>query len=75
MPTDSIPNAFPDQPRLAMRGGSSADILILAGFVRSLDWAESLWVPDLARTLAARGHKVEVVLDGCDLPRCSATCP
>lgn len=54
--------------RLADRPPRRLNILILAGFVRSIDWSETLWVPDLARALAARGHKVEVALDGCDDP-------
>ncbi|MBX3387840.1 MAG: glycosyltransferase [Phycisphaeraceae bacterium] len=50
------------------RPSRKLNILILAGFVRSLDWSETLWAPDLAHALAARGHRVEVALDGCDDP-------
>lgn len=64
----AIPEIFPNDTRLTPRGPRKLDILILAGFVRSLDWSESLWVPDLAHALAARGHKIEIALDGCDDP-------
>ncbi|MBY0112311.1 MAG: glycosyltransferase [Phycisphaerales bacterium] len=42
------------------------DVLLFAGFVRRLPWAESAWVPDIARGLVSRGHRVEVCVDGCD---------
>lgn len=41
-------------------------VLIIGGFVRDIPWSETLWLPDLARALARRGHAVEVMVDGCD---------
>lgn len=62
-------------PRNAERPPRKLNILVLAGFVRSLDWSETLWAPDLAHALAARGHKVEVAADGCDDPTLFAGLP
>lgn len=44
----------------------SLDVLLFAGFVRRIPWAETAWVPDIARALVSRGHRVEVCVDGCD---------
>lgn len=44
----------------------SLSVLLFAGFVRRIPWAESAWVPDIARALVSRGHRVEVCVDGCD---------
>ncbi|MGH7244879.1 MAG: glycosyltransferase [Phycisphaerales bacterium] len=62
-------------PRNNARPPRKLNILILAGFVRSIDWSETLWAPDLAHALAARGHKVEVAVDGCDDPALFAGLP
>ncbi|HEX8875813.1 MAG TPA: glycosyltransferase [Phycisphaerales bacterium] len=44
----------------------SLDVLVFAGFVRRIPWSETAWVPDIARALVGRGHRVEVCVDGCD---------
>lgn len=71
-PTLPLPAPF---TRDARARRTPLNILILAGFVRSIDWSETLWAPDLAHALAARGHKVEVAADGCDDPALFAGLP
>ncbi len=68
VPAAAIPESIVNDSRLSARPSRKLDILILAGYVRSLDWSESLWAPDLAHALAARGHRIEVAADGCDDP-------
>lgn len=63
------------ESRASARPPRRLNILVLAGYVRSLDWSETLWAPDLAHALAARGHKVEVAADGCDDPTLFAGLP
>lgn len=75
VPAAAIPESIVNDSRLSARPPRKLNILILAGFVRSIDWSETLWAPDLAHALAARGHKVEVAVDGCDDPTLFAGLP
>lgn len=68
MPDTSTLESSPSSASDARARRTPLDILIIAGHVRSLDWAETQWAPDLARALADRGHNIEVALDGCDDP-------
>lgn len=41
--------------------------LLAANFVRDMPWTPSWWAVTLARSLSARGHEVELVLDGTEV--------
>jgi glycosyltransferase involved in cell wall biosynthesis len=71
----TLDSSSSSESRGAARPPRKLNILILAGFVRSIDWSETLWAADLAHALAARGHKVEVAADGCDDPTLFAGLP
>jgi len=43
-------------------------IALIAEYVRTLPWSPTRWTVEIARGLAAQGHAVEVLLDGCDDP-------
>lgn len=75
IPVASISEITGTGARVPSRSPRKLNILILAGFVRSIDWSETLWAADLAHALAARGHKVEVAVDGCDDPTLFAGLP
>jgi len=75
IPVASISEITGSEPRISTRPPRKLNILILVGFVRSIDWSETLWAADLAHALAARGHIVEVAADGCDDPTIFAGLP